>query len=158
MNKIKEWFVNTGGPALKSAVQGILDGLVELVTNLGTKMFNAGKQIIGKLKDGLEAKLGEVKAWFQSKLQEIRDSLPFSEPKDPNSPLRGLDKAGEAFGQNLLMGLQRSMPKVAAEVALGLSGGAAVGNSYTFNLSASYAHQERESLAADVRLLQMLYG
>jgi len=108
--------IETAIEGIKSIVSIGIEELPKIITNIGSALFNAGKAIIEKLKEGLANKLEEVKNWFADRLQDLRDMLPFSEPKAA-SPLRGLAKSGEAFWANWISGAQRAMPRVEATMA-----------------------------------------
>lgn len=76
---------------------GVLTGFLDAVSDIGDKLYDGGKNIINDFWDGLKDKWGDVSDWFGRSLQDLRDLLPFSEPKDPDSPLRGLKKSGAAL-------------------------------------------------------------
>lgn len=63
--------------------------------------------------------------------------LPFSEPKDPSSPLRGLAKAGEAIVDQVRTGIDRaadwSLPDLRMPQAVGAGGSAPM--TITINIS-----------------------
>jgi hypothetical protein len=80
--------------------------LITKIAGFATQFLDAGAALITSFWNGLLAKWDEFVAPFKAKLQEFRDALPFSEPKDPTSPLRGLAKAGEAFWGNFMSGMQ----------------------------------------------------
>jgi hypothetical protein len=52
--------------------------------------------------------------WFKSKLDDLTSLLPFSEPKDPTSPLRGLAQAGEAIVKNITAGMAAAVGQLDA--------------------------------------------
>jgi hypothetical protein len=69
--------------------------------------------------------------WFREKLQDLADMLPFSEPKDRGSPLRGLAESGQALVENMMKGMDFSPLHAALQVELAKTQGAlagAVGN------------------------------
>jgi hypothetical protein len=51
------------------------------------------------------SKWHELVDWFNDKLQELRDKLPFSEPKDKSSPLYGLADSGAAMVEMIQSGI-----------------------------------------------------
>ena len=61
----------------------------------------------------------------KEKLTELRNLLPFSEPKDPSSPLRGLARSGEAIVGQIQTGINRASLDLGA--ALGGAGARAGG-------------------------------
>jgi phage-related protein len=109
--------LSTAWEGIKTLVSIGLDALVSLVTNIGPRLYSAGQSIVERLREGLKNKLEEIKGWFSDRLAEITDLLPFSEPRDPSSPFRGLGESGEAIVQNLLKGMQRVFPKLEDFVA-----------------------------------------
>jgi phage host-nuclease inhibitor protein Gam len=64
---------------------------------IGKSFYDGGAKMITQFLDGLKSSWGDVSSWFTGKLSELRAQLPFSEPKDPSSPLRGLAKSGAAM-------------------------------------------------------------
>ena len=108
--------LNTAWEGIKALVSIGLDAVVNLVTGIGSRLYDAGKAIIGKLKEGLSAALDDVKRWFEDKLRELTDLLPWSEPKDITSPFRHLADSGEAFVENWLVGFERAAPRLEAAV------------------------------------------
>lgn len=46
--------------------------------------------------------------WFQDRLRDLRNMLPFSEPRDPASPLHGLGKSGEAIVGMIQQGIDQA--------------------------------------------------
>lgn len=106
-NTMTTWLRDSALPWMATQLKNGMDKLVEIIKGVGTAMYNAGKSILESLWDGLKSKMAEIIDWLRGKLSEIVDMLPFSEPKDPTSPLRGLGKSGEAFASNWLAGLQR---------------------------------------------------
>ena len=93
--QIKPWFAEMG-----EKIANILG--FETVKDLK----DAGLNMIQGLWDGIKEKWGSMKDWFGSKLQGLRDMLPFSEPKDSSSPLRGLKQAGTSIWGNIMGGLK----------------------------------------------------
>lgn len=56
-----------------------------------------GRAIIDTLWAGMRAAWDSGADWFEDRLRDLRNMLPFSEPRDPASPLRGLTRSGEAI-------------------------------------------------------------
>lgn len=94
--KFSQWYATTN-----TSIAGFFTGI-------GTKFYNGGANIISSFWDGLKSKWGEVETWFTDKLQSLRNQLPFSEPKDPSSPLRGLSKSGAAMVGMLQSGIAQA--------------------------------------------------
>lgn len=82
---------------LKNALRIGLDALVSIVRGVGSRLMSAGQAIVDMLKQGISSRIEGLKEYFRGKLQELRNMLPFSEPKDPSSPLRGLVKTGSTI-------------------------------------------------------------
>lgn len=105
------------GETLRSIVQTLWDGIREIfrlqLDNLrtlvgGVDLAAAGRAILDGLKQGMIDKWNEVQNWFYGRLESLRNMLPFSEPKDPTSPLRGLKKSGEAMMDSIQSGIEES--------------------------------------------------
>lgn len=105
------------GDTLKNIARTLWDGITEIfrlqLNSIGQLVggFNlgdAGGKLINSLKDGISRKWDDLKNWFKNKIQGLRDMLPFSEPKDPTSPLRNLDRAGEGLIEQVQRGLDRA--------------------------------------------------
>lgn len=67
-----------------------------------------GRAIVDGIWSGLQSAWGGLQSWFEDRLRDWRNMLPFSEPKDPSSPLRGLAKAGEAIVDQVRSGIERA--------------------------------------------------
>jgi len=115
--------------ALKLA-QDLIDTFVELilkpflsgVLKAGPEWLrdavSIGAKIANSVKEGIKRKWGEVTEWFRKKLQELRNLLPFSEPKDKRSPLYGLSESGKAIVHNMAIGMRDFDFQSAAAAAL----------------------------------------
>lgn len=97
--------VTAGTSAVTGAWSELFRLIGEKITNFGGEIYNAGGKLVSSFLDGLQASWGTVESWFSGKLQALRNQLPFSEPKDPSSPLRGLPKSGKAIVEMLQKGL-----------------------------------------------------
>jgi len=97
-----------------SALDGIGTWFTETLPNffseLGTKMYEAGEALIRQFVEGIKAAGSEAVSAVTDTVDEIKSYLPFSEPKNPESPLRGLAKSGAAFVTNFLAGMQAAWP------------------------------------------------
>lgn len=91
---------------LGQLAQTAVDGLIELIMGMPGQVVGVGQAIVQEIWDGIKAKWDELVDWFTGKMQELRDMMPFSEPKDPESPLYGLSKSGRAIIINILEGLE----------------------------------------------------
>lgn len=84
------------------------DAIGKWVTDLTTAFRTGGSKLMTALWDGMKSKWGEVETWFSDQLSWLRNQLPFSEPKDANSPLRGLQKSGESIIGMVQGGMERA--------------------------------------------------
>jgi hypothetical protein len=87
-------------------LQGILNRWQEFFRNAFNAIVDTiqnidwggiGRAILDTLWAGMRAAWSSGADWFQDRLRDLRNMLPFSEPKDPASPLRGLTRSGEAI-------------------------------------------------------------
>ncbi len=86
-----------------------------------------GRSILDALWRGMRASWDAGVDWFQDRLQELRNMLPFSEPKDPDSPLRGLADSGAAIVEMIRSGIESAgvlMPPSLGMQPQGLAAGA----------------------------------
>jgi predicted PurR-regulated permease PerM len=67
-----------------------------------------GRAILDTLWAGMRAAWDSGVDWFEDRLRDLRNMLPFSEPKDPSSPLRGLTKSGEAIVGMIQQGIDQA--------------------------------------------------
>jgi phage-related protein len=98
-------FMREAGPRLWEIIRGIVRQVPEIISSIGSKVLEAGRAIVEKLKQGISDAWGAFIGWFESKLEGLTSWLPFSEPKNPASPLRGLSRAGEAIVKNITAGM-----------------------------------------------------
>lgn len=82
--------------------------LGEWFSDLSDSFFDGGANILDSFWDGLKSKWSEIETWFTSSLQGLRNQLPFSEPKDSASPLRGLGKSGESMVNMIQGGMEKA--------------------------------------------------
>lgn len=71
------------------------DAIVNTIRNID--WGGVGRAILDTLWSGMRAAWSNGVSWFEDRLRDLRNMLPFSEPKDPASPLRGLTRSGEAI-------------------------------------------------------------
>lgn len=64
-----------------------------------------GQAIVDGIWAGMAASWDGMQDWFWGRLDAMRNMLPFSEPKDPASPLRGLRESGAAIVEMLQQGI-----------------------------------------------------
>lgn len=117
---------------IKSSVSAKIGELTDLITGLPGKVAGVGAAVVQAIWDGISAKWDQLVRWFTGKLQELRDKLPFSEPKDTSSPLYGLGRSGEAIVTMIQQGIGRAAP---LSVGAPLLGAAAPGSSATLSRS-----------------------
>lgn len=108
------------GGFFTATIQGwrnFLDSLTDFGSVI-SDMYKSGQALVNSLWDGLKTGWEQLDSWLKSKsgiLQGFRNLWPFSEPKDPSSPLRGFGKSGEALMQQFQAGMDRvslAMPAV----------------------------------------------
>lgn len=111
----------TGEKLITDIEQGIENVWNDFLAYIGPKALDiykaftnidwnaTGKSIINGIKSGIEDAWTEFSAWFLGKLQDLAGWLPFSEPKNSNSPLRNLGKSGAAFVTNWREGVEKEM-------------------------------------------------
>jgi hypothetical protein len=103
-----------------------LDSLWALISDFGGDMLRAGGEWVAGLWDGIAGAWSGMIEDVRRKLRELRDLLPFSEPKDSSSPLRNLGRSGEAIVRNIQEGLDSmrlNINQTAAPVAAGAGAG-----------------------------------
>lgn len=86
------------------------DGITAIVTGIrdwfqSIDWSAVGRAVIDGIWAGMQASWGNLQNWFWDRLDGLRDMLPFSEPKDPASPLRGLRESGAAIVDMLQQGI-----------------------------------------------------
>lgn len=86
---IKTMFSN-----IKETAGELLDSFVSGINDFASKLVSAGAGIVDNVKQGIANKWGELTGWFRGKLNDLRNMLPFSPPKDKSSPLYGLENNG----------------------------------------------------------------
>lgn len=139
--------VQSAWDGIKGAVSNAVDDLVDVINDLPGMVAGVGRAVVQAIWDGMKAKWDELVEWFERKLQEMRDKLPFSEPKDTSSPFFGLSKSGEALVEALQSGIMQAQPlsvPALAPIGGGFGGGmstaaSSVGDSTTtliFNIDA----------------------
>jgi hypothetical protein len=98
-----------------------------------------GRAILDTLWDGMRAAWDSGVDWFRDRLSDLRNMLPFSEPRDPASPLRGLTRSGEAIVGMIQDGINSAaawtIPALNLPEVAGAGSGAPI--SITINISTS---------------------
>lgn len=93
-----------------------LRGFRTFFTDLGIAFSNAGRSATAGFFKGLRDGWVAIDTWFKEKLQAMRDLLPFSEPKDASSPLRGLAESGESMINMIQEGMERAGDKLGSNL------------------------------------------
>lgn len=95
---------------LWTTLTGIFGDMLNAIRDLwlGIDWGAIGMAVINGIKDGITGAWGGLEQWFRNKLYDLRAMLPFSEPKDPSSPLRGLSQSGEAIVNMVRDGMERA--------------------------------------------------
>jgi len=78
------------------------------VTEYLGRMYEGGKALMRNIGAGIKAQAKATVQSVRNVLQKIRNLMPGSDPKDPTSPLYGLEEAGRAIGENLAAGMLAS--------------------------------------------------
>ncbi|MFB5068283.1 MAG: hypothetical protein F6I01_002135 [Aerococcus sanguinicola] len=90
---------------VRSAVTSGMQSALNAVTGFLGRFAEAGRNIVGNIADGIRGAIGVVTGAIGDVLQAVRNYLPFSPPKDPNSPLRDIHKNG--IGTQIAAGIRR---------------------------------------------------
>lgn len=98
---VRDWWTT-----LRRIFSDMIASIVELWRSVN--WGGIGRAIVDGIWSGLQSAWGGLQSWFQDRLRDWRNMLPFSEPKDPSSPLRGLAKAGEAIVDQVRSGIERA--------------------------------------------------
>lgn len=95
---------------LWTTLTGIFGDMLNAIRDLwlGIDWGGIGWAVINGIRDGISSAWGGLQSWFEGKLQGLRNMLPFSEPRDPSSPLRGLSQSGEAIVNMVRDGMERA--------------------------------------------------
>lgn len=104
--------------SIKTIVGLQLDNLKTLFTAIDWGAV--GSAIVESVKSGISNGWDVLLQWFPDRLSELRNMLPFSEPKDSNSPLRGLGKSGHALITNFKSGMDEELANLSASFSTGL--------------------------------------
>jgi len=84
-------------------ISGLFDTL--MAGTWFTNLVEAGKEIVKSIAKGVWAEWQEFLADFEALLRSLGAYLPWSEPKNPRSPLRNLAGAGRALVENFASGI-----------------------------------------------------
>lgn len=110
------------------------DAIVRTIQNID--WGGVGRAILDTLWAGMRAAWDSGVDWFEDRLRDLRNMLPFSEPRDPASPLRGLTRSGEAIVGMIQQGIDQaadwSLPGLGLPEMAGAGAGAPI--SITINI------------------------
>jgi len=96
---------------LKQYIKGTIDGIVKLFADAGKWLFEAGKNIITGLLNGITEKINDLK----KKLKEITDMIP--KIKGPKSvDLQLLVPVGKNIMQGFMNGIESQIPMIKAQL------------------------------------------
>lgn len=127
---VRDWWTT-----LRRIFSDMIASIVELWRSVN--WGGIGRAIVDGIWSGLQSAWGGLQSWFQDRLRDWRNMLPFSEPKDPASPLRGLSKAGKAIVDQVRSGIERAadwaLPDLRMPQVAGAGAGAPI--SITINIS-----------------------
>ena len=76
MNVIKD-LINVAMAILEGDWEAAWDGIVNIVKNIGSALYDAGKAIFTRMWDGLKSVWGEIKGWVTEKVNWLKDKLTF---------------------------------------------------------------------------------
>lgn len=94
-----------------------------------------GQAMIDGIWRGMQAAWGNLENWFWDRLDELRDMLPFSEPRDPDSPLRGLRESGAAIVEMLQTGIAEAGQLMAPRLDLAPAVAGATNNNMSVTIN-----------------------
>lgn len=97
---------------LASAFSTAINTAVTVVKSAVSAFFDAGVSLIQGLIDGIASKADEVANAVSDLADKAKSVLPFSEPKDPNSPFRNLAQSGQAIIRNIAEGVLTASPEL----------------------------------------------
>jgi phage-related protein len=109
--------IENGFNAVKGIVQSGLQAALGVVEGIADAFFNAGRAIIESLIDGITSMAEAAVDAVEGVIDRALSVLPGSEPKDPRSPARHLDRRGEAFVRNFADGILAARADLARAVA-----------------------------------------
>lgn len=132
--------VTTGAAAVTGAWSELFRLIGEKITNFGSTIREGAGNLVSSFLDGLKDDWHIVEDWFGGKLQGLRDKLPFSEPRDPTSPLRNLAKSGKALVEMVQSGIDSAQLNISSALPAGgllapaVEGATTNNNGHTINL------------------------
>ena len=82
-------------------------------------LYDFGALMVDRIKEGLDDHWWMMLDWLKKLLQDLKDWFPFSEPKNPESPLRDFAASGRALAENFAAGIDFSVAEGALRAELG---------------------------------------
>ena len=116
-----------GFAMLQSIVTLAVNGIASLFGGLPRMVVGVGAAVVEMIRSGFESAWNGFLSAAKAKLQEFRDMLPFSEPRDSQSPLFGLGKSGAAIVEMVQSGITSAPPLSIAPAVVAGPGGAFTG-------------------------------
>lgn len=116
---------------VRLAAQAARAVIVERLNQLGVDGYGAGESLMNNVGNGIRAAKESAKDAARDAGREIRDVFPFSEPKDPQSPFRGITRWNPlktvidnmaASGADAAAAARRAFSRVAVPDLSGLAG------------------------------------
>lgn len=108
--------LNDERDAVSLAAQAARAEIIARLDSLGVDGYSAGSALMQNLSSGInDAKYSAIQA-ARDAGYEIRSVFPFSEPKDPQSPFRGITKWGGNIIETVAEGIRRSSGSLASAV------------------------------------------
>lgn len=98
---------------VKSAISNGITGALTIVTDLVSKFFNAGRNIVTSIADGIKSAVGVVTDAIGNVASKVRDFLPFSPAKE--GPLRDIHRLN--FGGTIAQSIKRAVPIVQRQMS-----------------------------------------
>lgn len=111
--------IGAGLDNLKVLFGGAVEWIIGKINGLPGAVAGVGGAIVDAIRSGFERAWEGFMSMVNGLLQGLRDQLPFSEPKDPRSPLRHLDKSGMAIVGAIQEGMAAAGALVVPGVAMG---------------------------------------
>jgi phage-related protein len=149
--------VMRSGGIISMSFANVFDNVLNFIGNLGGQMWGAGQPLLQNLWNGMTEVFSRMLENVSWGLQQLRNMLPGSEPKDPTSPLRGLADRGRAIIDNMIPGMEAGFADMDATMRDGLAGAADITTRSTeINVTAQYGYQPERSLRDDLHMLRLL--
>lgn len=143
-----------GRDAVSLAAQAAVTEITDRLTALGAEGFSSGASVMYNLKAGIDyAKSSAVEA-MRNAGYEVRSVFPFSEPKDPQSPFRGITHWGENIIETVADGIRSSSGQLSS--AFGSISGLEVGSDVRSAASASQSAGGAFSMGGSVTNLTIV--